>query len=367
MADDVFVSYSRKDQEFVIRLASDLDEKVAGVWFDQSDIQAGHNWRDQIMDGIRRCKVFVLVLSPDAAESKYVREEVNKALELDKLIIPILYRTVKLTGALAELVSQTQSIDLRSGSYADNFQKLVDGIVAAGAARQTLTNVKRPFIRQSVKTDWGAAFRKSPGWGLAWGLGWAIFWFVLAILYNVFENQGGENTKYLLLFPIGGGIGGGIGGLLAGVFTMVALRRYAPSITWKHMSPGIRIWAFLAPVGAFVSYRLLVFLDDLGMFAPEIPTCSGSIGECVGQIIGASIGYLAVLVLILLVFVAGSWFITGMIAGGLAVRAIRKLEPGITARESWSVSTGWGCGAILAAIASLVAASIIAGALGLTF
>src|SRR5687767_13633405 len=76
----IFISYSRQDQEFVTRLASDMDEQVAGVWFDQSAIQLGEKWHDEIMEGIRDCKAFILVLSPDAMESRYVREEVNKAL-----------------------------------------------------------------------------------------------------------------------------------------------------------------------------------------------------------------------------------------------------------------------------------------------
>ncbi|HKY54603.1 MAG TPA: toll/interleukin-1 receptor domain-containing protein, partial [Anaerolineales bacterium] len=78
MTKDIFISYSRRDQEFVTRLASDLNAQVAGVWFDQSTIQLGQKWHDEIMDGIRECKAFILVLSPDAAESKYVPEEVEK-------------------------------------------------------------------------------------------------------------------------------------------------------------------------------------------------------------------------------------------------------------------------------------------------
>ncbi|MGB7875742.1 MAG: toll/interleukin-1 receptor domain-containing protein, partial [Anaerolineales bacterium] len=80
MNKDIFISYSRRDQEFVMRRAGDLDKQVAGVWFDQSTIQVGQKWHDEIIDGIRECKAFILVLSPDAAESRYVREEVNKAL-----------------------------------------------------------------------------------------------------------------------------------------------------------------------------------------------------------------------------------------------------------------------------------------------
>ena len=104
MADEVFISYSHKDQEFVIRLASDLDPQVGGVWFDQSDIRAGDKWRERIAEGIRHCKVFVVVLSPDAVASKYVQDEINQAVERGKRIIPILYRTVKLSGGLADLV-----------------------------------------------------------------------------------------------------------------------------------------------------------------------------------------------------------------------------------------------------------------------
>ena len=79
MSKEIFISYSRRDQEFVTRLASDLDPQVAGVWFDQSAIQAGEKWHDEIMEGIHECKAFIRVLSQDAVESPYVREEVNKA------------------------------------------------------------------------------------------------------------------------------------------------------------------------------------------------------------------------------------------------------------------------------------------------
>ncbi len=95
MSQDIFISYSRRDQEFVTRLASDLNARIAGVWFDQSAIQAGEKWHDEIMEGIQGCKAFILVLSPDAMESRYVREEVNKALELGRRIFPVIYRPAK--------------------------------------------------------------------------------------------------------------------------------------------------------------------------------------------------------------------------------------------------------------------------------
>lgn len=154
MSDEVFISYSRRDLEFVSRLAQDLDEKVTGVWFDKSDIRPGQQWREEILNGIARCKVVVLVLSPDSAASQYVQMEIRTAAEQGKVIIPILYRPLNLTGWMGELVSKTQYIDLRQGSYADNFQALVDGLLTAGAVRQSAGQVARPFLLQPVKTDW---------------------------------------------------------------------------------------------------------------------------------------------------------------------------------------------------------------------
>src|SRR5215207_1159449 len=189
MSKEIFISYSRRDQEFVTRLASDLDAQVAGVWFDQSTIQLGQNWHDEIMEGIRACKAFILVLSPDALESRYVREELNKALELGKTIFPVIYRPAKWTDEFESLVREVQTLDLRSGSYTDNFQKLVDGLIEAGAGKAT---GERPFLRQSTKTPLNIALSKIPGWAFAWSLGWIVFWVVAVIFLAVLvANQSG--------------------------------------------------------------------------------------------------------------------------------------------------------------------------------
>lgn len=85
-------------------------------------------------------------------ESRYVREEVNKALELDKTIFPVIYRATRWTGEFETLTHEIQTLDLRSGSYTDNFQKLVDGLIEAGAGKQT---AERPFLRSSTQPDMG--------------------------------------------------------------------------------------------------------------------------------------------------------------------------------------------------------------------
>jgi hypothetical protein len=363
MADQVFISYSHRDEEFVTRLASDLHQQVSGgVWFDRSDLQAGQRWRDKIAAGIRDCKALILVLSPDALDSVEVHKELDQALQANTTIIPILYRPVKSFGDLEQLVRSTQYIDLRAGSYADNFQKLVDGLLAAGVSAGS--RQPPPFLRKQTPTDWGAVLGKIPGWAVAWGLGWAIFWLLLGVIVWFGSRDSGSQTPAsLILAPLSGGLGGAAGGLLAGLFTMFALRRNAPSIAWKHMAPGIRIWALVG------SASILVFIAVgavmLAGFSPDEFDCQGvGIVDCLGgtfvSALAQSIGFIFVLIFLIFLLALAAWFLTGVFAGWLAVRHIRRLEPGIGRAAAFWTSLGWGLGGILGAFVSLaVLASLI--------
>jgi len=137
------------------------------------------------------------------------------------------------------------------------------------------------------------------------------------------------------------------------------------------MSPTIRIWGISGPLGMVVSGIITAILIGIGAIAGQNiePDCSGSFGECVGQIIGSAIGEAIGFILLVLfffaLFVIAAWFLTGMFAGWQVTRHIRRLEPGITTRQAWGVSTGWGCGAIIAAVSMFILLAVISSALGL--
>lgn len=207
---------------------------------------------------------------------------------------------------------------------------------------------------------------KIPGWAFAWSMGWLVFWFVVLISLGILvASQGNFSSADLLGFGVillGGGGGGFTGGLLAGLFNMLALRPNAPSISWRHMSPTIRIWGVSGPLGMPVSGLIPAFMLAVGALTAQgaAPDCTGSLGDCVGQIIGSAVGGVIALVFITL-FVFGVF----VLAGWLSVRHIRRLEPGITTGQGWGVSAGWGCGAILAAMVMVVIVGLFSSLLGL--
>src|SRR5688572_28907304 len=92
---DIFISYSRKDREFVQRLAKDLSNEGFEVFIDIEAIRAGNNWSLQIIEAIDNSKAFIVVLSPDSVTSDYVRKEVDLAQDSGRQILPVLSRPVQ--------------------------------------------------------------------------------------------------------------------------------------------------------------------------------------------------------------------------------------------------------------------------------
>jgi hypothetical protein len=370
MSEQVFISYSHQDGEFVLRLATDLEERGAKVWIDRGDLRAGADWRRAIADGVRNCQAFVLVVSPDAARSEYVPHELTMAETLDKPIFPLIYRKTKLPAVMAEQLEGHQYLDFRRGGYAQNLADLVTGLMAVGVAlhdapeaspeRQAVR--RRQHLGAPVRPQWGAVLRRIPGWVLAWGLGWAIYWLVLPIALMIL---GGSELERVFLLPVGGLLGGLSGGLLAGVFTMLALRHHAGSIGWKHMSASIRIWGIVGPLGSILAGAIPFLVVNFEDFYTDVDCAGLGIGDCIGQTMGAAVGSAIVgaivLILLIMLYVLAALFLIGLVAGVLVVRHIRRLEPGILGRQAIWVVLSWGAGAVLAVIASVTVFAALEG------
>jgi hypothetical protein len=91
----VFLSYSTLDAEFVEQLAADLRAAGIVVWKAPDNILPGEEWVDAIQRGLITSSHLLLVKSPNAVKSKWVKFEFNRALarfQDDRMmIIPIHY------------------------------------------------------------------------------------------------------------------------------------------------------------------------------------------------------------------------------------------------------------------------------------
>lgn len=119
MEKQAFISYSRKDKTFAARLYEDLEFRGLPVWLDTRDIPAGEVWSREIEQAITACPFFLLLLSPHAVTSEYVRREYRFALAQSLKIIPLLVTPCE----IPEDIAHRQYIDM--SDYQQGLMRLI--------------------------------------------------------------------------------------------------------------------------------------------------------------------------------------------------------------------------------------------------
>jgi len=128
-----FVSYSRADTEFVLRLCQDLRAAGASIWLDQLDIHPGEDWDEAIERGLFECGRMLAVLSPKSVASQNVLDEIGYALSKKKPIIPVLHQDCEVPYRL----NRIQYVDFRT-AYDEPLKHLLSAIGDAKQAPQSI-------------------------------------------------------------------------------------------------------------------------------------------------------------------------------------------------------------------------------------
>ena len=91
----VFISYSRKDSAaFADELVLGLEDRGFAPFLDRHDIKPGELWDARLGALIEQSDTVVFVISPESVKSERCVWEVNKALELSKRLLPVVYKSV---------------------------------------------------------------------------------------------------------------------------------------------------------------------------------------------------------------------------------------------------------------------------------
>jgi hypothetical protein len=133
----VFLSYSRKDSDFTVRLAQALEARGYVADYDRSlsdpaniatGISAEDEWWQRLQDMIASADAMVFIVTPDSAASKTCDEEIAYARGIGKRIIPILQRQIDFTKAPPRLSALNVKIEFLDEA---NFGGTLDRLCAA--------------------------------------------------------------------------------------------------------------------------------------------------------------------------------------------------------------------------------------------
>ena len=86
----IFVSYSSNDRPFALGFTKALESLGAKIWIDQLGIKLGENWDNAIEEALETADTIILLISPTAADSQNVQDEVSIAKEKNKKLLPVL-------------------------------------------------------------------------------------------------------------------------------------------------------------------------------------------------------------------------------------------------------------------------------------
>src|SRR5438093_10956519 len=90
--DEVFISYSRKDTDFVRRLDEALKTRGREAWVDWEAIRPTEEWMQAIYAAIEGADTFIFVLTPDSVTSLLCGRELAHAAAHNKCMVPIFAR-----------------------------------------------------------------------------------------------------------------------------------------------------------------------------------------------------------------------------------------------------------------------------------
>ncbi len=122
---DVFVSYSRRDSEFVGRLVASIEQCGKEAWLDTEGLVDGEVFPAAIRSAIEQADTFLFVISPAAVSSPFCESEVSYAGELRKRIVPVLREPVPDDELPAEIRNRNWIPFTERGAFDSSMQRLL--------------------------------------------------------------------------------------------------------------------------------------------------------------------------------------------------------------------------------------------------
>ncbi len=108
---DVFISYKSEEKVEASWVKKVLNENKISCWMAPESIPGGSSYADEINEAIKNCKVLVLILSPKAQESRWVKKEIEVALNEGKTIMPFMIENFQLQNAFNFYLSDVQRFE----------------------------------------------------------------------------------------------------------------------------------------------------------------------------------------------------------------------------------------------------------------
>ena len=132
MSAEVFISYASSDRDRILDLVDLLDAAGVSVWIDQMSIEGATMWSQEIVAAIRNCKVLILAISENSADSENVVKEVALASEGRKRILPVYLASAEIPESMAYQLAGIQRVEFFEGDEEAGQQSVIRALAKLG-------------------------------------------------------------------------------------------------------------------------------------------------------------------------------------------------------------------------------------------
>ncbi|MGQ9615752.1 MAG: toll/interleukin-1 receptor domain-containing protein [Spirochaetota bacterium] len=119
----LFVSYSHRNMIDVFRILKRMYDNRYRIWYDEG-IEPGNEWPEVVGKAIVNCSQYLVFMSPSAALSRNVRNEVNLAFTENKEIIVVNLEETRLTSGMKLQIGTVQHINRYEMGEKEFYEKL---------------------------------------------------------------------------------------------------------------------------------------------------------------------------------------------------------------------------------------------------
>jgi len=127
----MFTSYAHKDMTEVFGVLKKLNQKRYRIWYDEG-IEPGNEWPEVVGNAVLNCTQFIVFMSPAAAVSRNVRNEINLAFSENKDILVVFLKKTNLSSGMKLQIGTVQFInkfDMTEREFAEKLVKVINSSI----------------------------------------------------------------------------------------------------------------------------------------------------------------------------------------------------------------------------------------------
>ncbi|MBQ6836353.1 MAG: TIR domain-containing protein [Clostridia bacterium] len=149
---DIFISYKSEDIEKARAVRDHLESEGLSVWMAPDSITGGASYAAEIPPAIDGAKVFLLVFTKNTQNSKWVSRELDRAINGNKIIIPLMLDDCLLNDEFSFYLTNVQRYPAFE-NYDKSLKKMTDEIkrYIAPQVQEAKTEIKKVEIPKPPK------------------------------------------------------------------------------------------------------------------------------------------------------------------------------------------------------------------------